>query len=122
MNFDKRQYKAAQNTLKFIYHLRCCKYYAKIFIKDYPESIFTKIFKLVLPKIDWIANEFITNHNLQVHVPKILYLMSYKWNSDFAEEMAIDEKITLLSEEQQVSLNEFLDALIAGEDIKIKIK
>ena len=119
---EQQRYKAAANCLQFIYHLRCCGYYATQFIANNPASIFTIVFKLVLPKIKWIYQTFITHHFLVQHVPQTIDEIKMKWESDFSEEMAIHEKITLLSTEQHETLNELLDGLINGENFEIVTK
>jgi len=122
MNQVEKKYKAAGECLKFIYHLRMCGYYAVDFCKSYPNSILTPIFKLAIPKINWIYTQFTTHHVISTNKPEIIEEIKRKWNEDCIEELAVSEKLTLLNEEQMTTLNDLLDALITGEDIKVVVK
>jgi len=119
---DEKKTKAAGICLQFIYHLRVCGYLATQFCANYPSSVFSPIFRLAIPKIKWIYDQFTTHHLLVTKVPQTIDEIKSKWEGDFSEEMAIHEKLTLLSNEQMVTLNDLLDTLISGEDFKIEIK
>lgn len=118
----EKHYNAAKDCLQFIHHLRCCKYYADQFRLTYSSSIFAKVFNTIEPKIDWMYKQFLTHHLLVIHVPKTIDQIKYKFESDFAEEMAFNERYTLLNEQQQVLINEVIESLIKGEQIKIETK
>lgn len=119
---EEKKSKAASECLKFIYHLRMCGYYATQFVSNYPTSIFSPIFRLVIPKIKWVYQQFTTHHLIVSKVPQTIVEIKNKWEGNFSEELALNEKITLLTTQQIETLNDLLDTLINGEEIKIEIK
>jgi hypothetical protein len=121
MEFNKKEY-AATSVLKFVYHLKCAKELGKSFMCKRSNNVFSIIFKLITPKLDWCFNELITHHLVTLHIPDTVPFIREKWEADYTMELALSEKISLLTTEQQESLENVIDCLISGEEIKIDIK
>lgn len=119
---DKKKY-AASDVLKFIHHLKSANDIGKSFINSRSEvNLFAIIFKQALPKLEWIYNQFITSHLIYQHIPDTIPFIKEKWEADATMELALVEKISLLNNDQQETLETIIDCLIAGEKINIEVK
>lgn len=111
--------RTAASVLKFFTHLQLCKLYAHSIIKDNPNTIFAKIFKHIMPKLDWIYNAVITHNLVYQHIPQTIDLIREQWQSDVVLELGLNEKITLLSEQQKELLEPVLDCILQGETFEV---
>jgi len=76
-----------------------------------PQSILTYI-----DKIEWIYRDFISNPILPQDVTSGI---KEEWNSDVFCVPAITDKVSVLRPDQREMIEEIIDGLIAGEEIKI---
>ena len=53
--------KSATSVLKFYYHLKLALFYAKDFLLEHPTTVFEKLFKTYIDKINWIHTNTITS-------------------------------------------------------------
>jgi hypothetical protein len=114
--------KAASSVLRFFYHLKMALYFAKDTCKMNPKSIYSHLFEKFITKIEWIYNTTITYQELHNKVPDSIVIIKEKWDSQIFDEMAINEKITLLDSEQIIKLEEVVDMLLNGDLIMIETK
>lgn len=113
--------KAASHVLKFIHYLRFAKDIAISYSLDYPDNVFTPLFKLSTVKIDWAYNQFLTHHLITTKVPNVVDMIKEKWESDQTAELAVTEKISLLNEEQLNTLDELLELILSGKNFTTQI-
>jgi hypothetical protein len=112
--------KSASSVLKFYYHLKLASLYANDFLNENPNTIFLKLFKGFVSKIEWIYSSSVTSIELNKHIPSVVQILKEKWNSDVLTEMSVIDKITLLSDEQIEPLETLIDELLKGEKIEIQ--
>lgn len=112
--------KAASNVLKFYYHLKLAIFYAKDFLLEHPTTVFAKLFKNYIDKINWIHTNTITSIELNKNVPDIINVLKEKWNSEVFSEMAVIDKITLLNDDQMNQLEVVVDEILKGENIIVE--
>jgi hypothetical protein len=104
------------NIISAIQNLRMAKDQFEDFIRQYPKSSGERLFKKYIDKIDWIFSDIIT-------IPSITDEVRIGIRKEIASDVfavpAIVEKVSLLSPEQREMIEDTIDAMLAGEEIKI---
>ena len=98
------------------------KFLAKDMVLQYPKSLFSQIFATFLPRIDYMYNQLVSSPSLNHYVPEAVEIMREKWNSDWTQQLAVVEKVGVLSEAQLEQLENVLDCIIAGDEINVILK
>lgn len=104
------------NIISAIHHLKMAKEHYDDFIRDYPESSGARLFLSHVNKINWIFRDTITHPHVTQEVRDGI---KREILSDVFAVPAINEKVALLSPEQREIIEETIDAMLAGEEIKI---
>ena len=113
------QTQTASSVLSFFTHLKLAILYCHSAINDNKKSVFSIVFKLLLPKLEWCYNTTITHHLLVQHVPQTIEIIKETWESDTLLTLSIHQKISLLNEKNQEALEAVVDCLLAGETFEI---
>lgn len=104
------------NVVSAIQHLKMAKEHYEDFIRDYPESSGARLFLSHINKINWIFKDTITHPNVSQAVRDGI---KKEILSDVFAVPAINDKVALLTPEQREMIEETIDAMLAGEEIKI---
>jgi len=104
------------NIIGAIQNLRMAKDQFEDFMRQYPESAGTKIFQKYTRKIDWIFTDIVTIPSI---TDEVRAGIRKEIVSDVFAVPAILEKVALLSPEQREMIEDTIDAMLAGEEIKI---
>ena len=104
------------NIISAIQNLKMAQEQFEDFCRQFPDSKGEKLFKLYSNKITWIFKDIITH-------PIISYSVRQGIKQEIASDVyavpAIVEKIALLTPEQRELIEDTLDAMLAGEEVKI---
>jgi len=104
------------NIVSAIQHLKMAKEHYLDFIRQYPESSGSRLFVSHVNKINWIFKDTMTHphitENVRIGIKKEI-------ESDVFAVPAINEKVALLSPEQRELIEETIDALLSGVEVKI---
>ena len=104
------------NIISAIHHLKMAQEHYEDFIREYPDSAGSRLFKSYVNKIKWISNDIIyhphVSEEVRIGIKKELA-------SDVFAVPAINEKVALLTPDQRDLIEETIDAMIAGEEVKI---
>jgi hypothetical protein len=113
------KHKAASDIFNFFTHLQIALMYAKSHIKDYPGGMFTHFFRMFVPKIEWIYTTIITAPQLKQHMPQTIDMIKEKYNGEVITELALKDKITFLSAQEQEMVEAVVDSIINGEKMEV---
>ena len=106
----------SSNIVSAIHHLRMAEEQYEDFIRELPGSKGAVLFKSYIKKIRWIYSDIITypyiNEEVKGGIKKEI-------ESDVFAVPAINEKVALLSPEQREIIEESIDAMLAGVEVKI---
>lgn len=104
------------NIISAIHHLKMAQEHYEDFIREYPDSAGSRLFKSYIAKIKWISNDIIyhphVSEEVRIGIKKELA-------SDVFTVSAINEKIVLLNPDQREIIEETIDAMLSGEEVKI---
>jgi hypothetical protein len=104
------------NVVSAIQHLKMAKEHYLDFIRQYPGSSGSNLFSSHVNKINWIFRDTITHP----HISETVRIgIRKEIESDVFAVPAINEKVALLSPEQRDIIEETIDAMLSGEDVKI---
>lgn len=118
-----KKYQQAKDYFSLIYHLKSAIYYCNSYEKNnHYNNIICAIIRVIKPKLLWVKNEILTNHLQSVHTPDVLPLIKEKFEEHPVEELAIIEKIQILTTEQLRQLEPILDAINDAKEITYEIK
>ena len=104
------------NIISAIHHLRMAEEHYEDFSREFPGSMGTRLFKSYIAKIKWIYNDIITHPYITQEVRDGI---KEEIKSDVFAIPAINDKIALLKPSQREIIEETIDAMIAGENVKI---
>lgn len=104
------------NVVSAIQHLKMAKDHYEDFIREFPESSGARLFMSHVNKINWIFRDTITHPHIS---DKVREGIKKEILSDVFAVPAINEKVALLTPEQRDIIEQTIDAMLAGEEIKI---
>jgi hypothetical protein len=104
------------NIVSAIQHLKMAKEHYLDFIRQYPDSSGDRLFNTHINKINWIFRDTITHPQIS---DKVRDGIRKEIASDVFAVPAINEKVALLSPEQRELIEETIDALLSGTEVKI---
>lgn len=118
-----KKYQQAKDYFSLIYHLKSALYYCDTYEKNNPHNnIICAIIRVIKPKLLWVKSEILTNHHQSIHTPDVLPLIKEKFEEHPVEELAIIEKIQLLTTQQLRELEIIIDAINDSKEITYEIK
>ena len=104
------------NIISAIQNLKMAQEQFEDFMRQYPDSAGSKLFQKYVKKITWIFSDVIT-------IPSITDEVRAGIRKEIASDVyavpAIVEKVSLLTPEQRELIEDTLDAMLAGEEVKI---
>jgi hypothetical protein len=112
----KLEVKGGANIINAIQNLKMAQEQFDDFCRQYPDSQGSKIFGSYSKKISWVFSDIITHPFL---TEEIRDGMKKEIASDVFAVPAIVEMVALLTPEQRELIEDTLDAMLAGEDVKI---
>jgi hypothetical protein len=104
------------NIVSAIQNLKMAQEQFEDFIREFPESQGSKLFKLYSRKIDWIFTDISSHPFLTQEVRDGI---KKEIRSDVFAVPAIVEKVALLNPEQRDMIELTIDAMLNGEEVKI---
>ena len=108
--------KSSSNIVSSIQHLKMAQEHFKDFNRDNPNTKGSKLFQTYIDKIEWIYRDFISNPILP---PDVTGGIKEEWNSDVFCVTAIVDKVSVLRPDQREMIEEIIDGMIAGEEVKL---
>lgn len=100
-----------------LHYLNMAKQHFESFMLDFPESKASRLFKNYVSKIDWCLNDFksspLFSENLRNAIKKEI-------EADCFSILAIKEKIALLTPEVRDSVEELIDEILKGGELKVE--
>lgn len=112
----KLELKRGANIINAIQNLKMAQEQFDDFCRQYPNSQGSKIFSSYSKKIIWIFSDIITHPFL---TEEIRDGMKKEIESDVFAVPAIVEMVALLTPEQRDLIEDTLNAMLAGEEVKI---
>jgi Fe-S cluster biosynthesis and repair protein YggX len=106
----------ASNIVSAIHHLRMAEEHYEDFIREFPGSMGTRLFQSYITKIKWIYNDIISHPYITQEVRDGI---KKEISSDIFAIPAINDKVALLNPEQREMIEDTIDAMLAGENVKI---
>jgi len=104
------------NIISAIHHLRMAEEHYADFIREFPESMGTRLFKSYIAKIKWIYTDIISHPYITQEVRDGI---KNEISSDIFAIPAINDKVALLNPEQREMIEDTIDAMLSGENVKI---
>lgn len=104
------------NIVSAIHHLRMAEEHYEDFIREFPNSMGARVFKSYITKIKWIYNDLVTHPHISQEVREGV---KAEIKSDVFAVPAINDKVALLNPDQRDIIEATIDAMLAGEDVKI---
>ena len=104
------------NVISAIHHLKMAQEFYEDFIRECPDSAGARLFKSYINKIQWISTDILTHPYIS---EKVRIGIKKELNSDVFAIPAINEKVSLLTPEQREIIEETIDAMLSGEEVKI---
>lgn len=104
------------NVVSAIQHLKMAKEHYEDFIRQYPDSSGARLFSSHIKKIDWIFRDTLSHRYIS---EKVRMGIRKEIESDVFAVPAIQQKVALLTPEQREMIEETMDAMLAGVEIKI---
>ena len=105
------------NIVSAVHSMRQVFEFMESFERDHPNSKGAVLFAKYKAKLEWIYRDLVTNPHLTDPVREGI---KKEWNSDVFAVPAINEKVPLLNPEQRDLVENIIDALLKGEQIKIE--
>ena len=106
----------SSNIVSAIHHLRMAEEQYEDFIRELPGSKGAILFKSYIKKIKWIYSDILTYPYIN---PDVKDGIKKEIESDVFAIPAINEKIALLNPEQRDIIEQSIDAMLSGIDVKI---
>lgn len=104
------------NIISAIHHLRMAEEHYADFVREFPNSMGARLFKSYITKIKWIYNDIIVHPHISKEIRDGI---KTEINSDIFAVPAINDKIALLNPSQREIIEDTIDAMLSGEDVKI---
>ncbi len=104
------------NIISAIHHLKMAQEHYEDFVREYPDSAGSRLFKSYIAKIKWISNDILTHPHVSEDVRMGI---KKELASDVFAVPAINEKVALLNPDQREMIEETIDAMLEGQDVKI---
>lgn len=108
--------KGASDLVNGLLHIRIAHHYWDDFRRELQGTKGQNLLKLYTSKLEWIYNDLITNPNFTEEVREGI---RKEWNSDTFVVPAIQEKMALLNPDQRIVVEELIDLMLKGDEIKI---
>lgn len=108
--------KKGANVINGIQNLKMAQELFEDFCRENPGSLGAQLFKSYSKKIDWIFTHVVTVPFLTDEVREGI---RQEINSDVFAVPAINEKVALLTPDQREIIENTIDAMLAGENVKI---
>lgn len=113
----------AKDYFSIIYHIKSALCYCDAYTNSNPPTnIVCAIIRNIKPKLLWVKSEILTNHLQSTYTPDVLPLIKEKFEEHPMEELAIIEKIQLLTTQQLRQLEPILDAINESKQITYEIE
>jgi len=107
------------NIILSIQHLKKAHDNMELFCRTSPNTMGARVFKRYLPKLVWIYEDIITRHEIP---PLLQYGIKLEWQSDVYAPDEITSKIPLLSNEERLKVEEYIDNLLKIRDTCSKVQ
>lgn len=108
--------RGSSNIVSAIHSTRQAYEHFCSFQREYPNSKGAKLMETFNKKLSFIAREIITHP----HIPQeVRDGVKKEWEGDVFSVDAIAEKVALLAEDKRSIVESIVDAMLAGEEIKI---
>lgn len=104
------------NIISAIHHLKMAQEHYEDFVREYPDSAGSRLFKSYISKIKWISTDILSHPHVS---EEVRIGIKKELASDVFAVPAINEKVALLNPDQREMIEETIDAMLAGEEIKI---
>ena len=104
------------NIISAIQNLKMAQEQFDDFRRQYPDSKGERLFKMYADKITWMFKDIITHPFITDEVREGI---KHEIASDVYAVPAIIEKVALITPEQRELIEDTLDAMLAGEEVKI---
>lgn len=104
------------NIINAIQNLKMAQEQFEDFIRQYPDTAGSKLFQRYVSKITWIFTDIVSITSL---TDEVRAGIRKEITSDVYAVPAIVEKVALLTPEQRELIEDTLDAMLAGEEVKI---
>jgi hypothetical protein len=104
------------NIISAIQNLKMAQEQFEDFIRQYPDTTGSKLFQRYVSKITWIFTDIVSITYL---TDEVRAGIRKEITSDVYAVPAIVEKVALLTPEQRELIEDTLDAMLAGEEVKI---
>lgn len=104
------------NIISAIHHLKMAEEHYEDFIREYPGSMGTRLFKSYVAKIKWIQTDILSHPHIN---DEVRVGIKAELASDVFAVPAINDKVALLNPDQRSIIEETIDAMISGENVKI---
>lgn len=104
------------NIISAIQNLKMAQEQFEDFIRQYPDTAGSKLFQRYVSKITWIFTDIVSITSL---TDEVRAGIRKEITSDVYAVPAIVEKVALLTPEQRELIEDTLDAMLAGEEVKI---
>lgn len=104
------------NIISAIHHLKMAQEYYEDFIREYPDSAGSRLFKSYVNKINWMSTDILSHPDIS---EEVRIGIKKELACDVFAVTAIAEKSALLNPDQREMIEETIDAMIAGEEVKI---
>jgi len=106
----------SSNIVSAIHHLRMAEEQYEDFIRDMPGSKGAILFKSYIKKIKWIYNDILTYPYIN---PEVKDGIKKEIQSDVFAIPAINEKISLISPEQRDIIEQSIDDMLSGVEVRL---
>lgn len=108
--------RGGSDIISMIHHLRIAHDHAESFRREHPGTRGDAMMKKYADRITWIYED-IKSHPLLPS--KVSEGIRNEWNSDVYAVDAIEEKIAILNPDQREIIEDIIDSVLAGEQIKV---
>lgn len=111
-----QEVKKGANIINAIQNMKMAQEQFMDFTRQYPNSSGSRLFKKYIDRIDWMFSDIVTHPFLTSEVRDGI---KHEIQSDVFAVPAIIEKVALLTPEQRELIEDTLDAMLSGEEVKI---
>jgi len=104
------------NVISAVHHLKMSEEFFNDFIRENPESKGERLFKSYILKLKWITTDLQT---YPYFTQDIRDSIKNEIESDVFAIPAINEKVALLNPEQREMIEQTIDAMLSGQNVRI---
>lgn len=109
--------KATFDLISAIHYIKLGHDLMNSFILDNPEKYGSKLMRPYVQKLDWIGKDLISNTKFPAQVRDGIRA---EWNSDTFMIPAIHEKLTRLQPQQREAVEQLIDLIISGKQLRVE--